>query len=218
MRIVRALVAAGLAVSLSGCASLLSQFTDPAVGSDHLDEWPPELSKIKELSGDRRLVRVVAYATSDVAPDFRSVAESDRRGAPPIYYKYRVCAETQADAIAARGAKSSLTVEKEGAFSDEVTQLLTATNQRSELSEVVRQLAWHLCNARLNDYLTGPEYADALIKLQTAALEAVKAKSSVGPEKAAAEKAAGEADKSAKAAAASEAAAKAAAEKAAGKK
>jgi len=44
---------------LGGCAGALSQFTDPAINSDKLDERG-ELSKLKGMTGDRRLVRVVA--------------------------------------------------------------------------------------------------------------------------------------------------------------
>ena len=44
---------------LASCATL-SQFTNPAISSDHLDETPPELNKLKLVSGDRRLMRIVA--------------------------------------------------------------------------------------------------------------------------------------------------------------
>jgi len=79
---------------------------------------------------------------------------------------YDVCAETQADAITARGSSSTVSVVERGSVSDASTQSLLLTNQRSVVSDVVRQLSWQLCNARLNDDFDSTQYREALLELQ----------------------------------------------------
>ena len=100
------------------------------------------------MSGDRRLIRTT-YTKDGLL----------------------VCAETQADAISARSASSALEAVGEGAISDDIIQQLTLTNARTELSDVVRQLAWHLCNARANNHISAPAYEASLSALQTQALQ-----------------------------------------------
>ena len=144
-------VAILLSVGLAGCAGTLSQFTDPAISSDHLDE-PTELSKLKALSGDRRLVRVGVD------------------NPPSPYRTYIVCAETHADAIAARSAGSTVTVRTGDSLSDMTAQELLLTNSRTAVSDVVRQVGWQLCNARMNGDLSPDEYAQALLELSRGAI------------------------------------------------
>lgn len=147
------LVLVGL-VGLGGCAGALSALTDPPISSDKLDE-PDEMNKLKTLSGDRRLVRVAA--------DVEQAVYIDARGRR--FYAYDVCAETQADAITTRGGSSSLTVEGQPGFTDASTQASTQTNTRGIVSDVVRQLSWQLCNARMNHDLNDKQYAVALMDL-----------------------------------------------------
>lgn len=140
-------------VASSGCASTIGAIANRPITSDKLDEYNldgtrKDINKLKTLSGDRRLVRV---------------QRADQRPKP-----WHICAETQADAIAARGAQSTLTVSGQGAGTDQTTESLLLTNARSELSDVIRQLAWQICNAHLNgayaDEVNG--YAQRLDKLQ----------------------------------------------------
>ena len=120
---------------LSACATPLGYVFDPAISSDHLDEVD-EPNKLKGLKGDRRLIRT-HRAGSDV---------------------YEICAETQADAISGRSPKSSVSIEGKGELSDELIEALTKTVERGEVSDVVRQLQWNLCNARMNGYISDDEF------------------------------------------------------------
>lgn len=156
-------------LATGGCASVISQFTDPAISSDKLDE-AGELSKLKTLSGDRRLVRVVA---EEPRVDASGAVVRDEEGNP--YYFYDVCAETQADAIFTRSPSSGLEIAEEGSYTDAIVQAATQTNVRTAVSDVVRQLAWQLCNARMNHDLTPEEYRQALLHLQDKALEVLLA-------------------------------------------
>jgi hypothetical protein len=201
-RFLVAIVSGSMAASLSGCGTI-SQFTNPAISSDHLDESPPELNKLKLVSGDRRLMRVVAESKSDLQPQIK-----DRLGRPIIIYKYAVCAETQADAISARSAKGTLTLEASKSLADENLEQLTVTNTRTEISDVVRQLGWQLCNARLNGDMEPSEYSAALLDLQARAFGAINAKLDAAKS---AEAAAASAKTAAEAAAKAEASAKVAA-------
>lgn len=140
---------------LSGCASTITALTNRPITSDHLDE-PEEANKLKTVSGDRRLVRV---------------QKSEKFG-------WQVCAETQADAIAARGGSTTLTINGKGSGTDEATETLLLTNSRSETSDVVRQLAWHICNNYMNGaYGSDPTaYALRMDKLQHDAMAVLMAK------------------------------------------
>lgn len=153
------------AAPLGGCAGALRPFVDPVVSSDKLDE-ANEMSKLKSYSGDRRLVRVQASALSPL-----------RRG----YYTYTVCAETQADAIAARGYSGSATWATGRSIQDQATEELLLTYGRTELSDLVRQLSWQLCNARLNDDITKDQYQKGLELLIKDSLAAAKARAGPTP-------------------------------------
>jgi len=151
-------------VAQTGCAGMLLQLTNPPITSDHLDKLSDK-SKLKTVSGDRRLVRVSAL----------NEAESKYS---PLESPFMICAETQADAISARSAKSAISAalkeSQSGSLTDEAAEALTLTYQRTELSDVVRQLSWQLCNARMNGDLDRTQYQGELDKLVTGALEALK--------------------------------------------
>lgn len=158
-------IAACLAIGCSGCASTINALTNRPITSDLLDEYdrrgtPRELNKLKSVSGDRRLVRVQVYSPTPA---------------------WTICAETQADAIAARGAQSALTVNNRGSAADQSTETLLLTNARSEVSDVVRQLGWQICNAHLNGAYEAGGYARRLDKLQHDAMAVLLARSK--PEK-----------------------------------
>ncbi|QYU68764.1 hypothetical protein J4558_01025 [Leptolyngbya sp. 15MV] len=107
------------------------------------------MNKLKTVSGDRRLVRVQKPSSS---------------GAPA----WMICAETQADAIASRSATTTANAAGRAATTDQVAEGLAVTNVRGEVSDVVRQLAWSICNANLNGaYGADPNgYARRMDKLQ----------------------------------------------------
>jgi hypothetical protein len=138
----------------TACATPMGYIFDPAISSDKLDEQK-EPNKLKGLKGDRRLIR------------------THRRGEDV----YEVCAETQADAISGRSPKSSITVETEGEFSDELLEALTKTVDRGEISDVVRQLHWNTCSARMSGYITNEQFYAEMQAIRSGALEALAAAS-----------------------------------------
>lgn len=144
------LFALGLALSLSGCATPMGYIFDPAISSDHLDEID-EPNKLKGLKGDRRLIR------------------THRRGSDV----YEVCAETQADAISGRSPSNSIDVESKGKLSDQLLEELTTTVQRGEVSDVVRQLEWHTCLARMNDYISNEQFYAEMKAIREGAFDAL---------------------------------------------
>ena len=148
------------AFSLSGCASLGNTLLNRPITSDHLEE-AGEGEKLKTISGDRRLVRV------SLLPGIKGTDQSRNI--------YRICAETQADAIASRTGASGATLAERGSFTDSMTEELILTNQRGQISDVVRQLAWNWCNAQMNGMLDKGVYQQQMIELQNAAFEALKA-------------------------------------------
>ena len=142
------------ALPLSGCASMFTAVANRPITEDRLEnELPGE--KLKTLSGDRRLVRVDKYSQNLVT----------------------ICAETQADAISARSAEGSLTVESRGGLTDKVGEALTSTYARTELSDIVRQLSWQICNAYMNALIDKDTYAAQLKDIQTRAFDVLKARS-----------------------------------------
>lgn len=160
-----------LALLTGGCASTLTAVLDRPITSDHLDEFRNrervDENKLKTMSGDRRLLRVQFTHETDASKAF--LADETYNS------KWVICAETQADAIAARGGQSALTVNGQGSGTDQFTQTLLLTNARSAVSDVVRQLGWQVCNAFMNGALTKAEYSGHLDKLREGAFLALKA-------------------------------------------
>ena len=159
------------AVATTGCASTLTAITNRPISSDHLDEFNRngiriDQNKLKTLSGDRRLLRV---QFTDEQNSGRSLLSDGTYNT-----KWIICAETQADAIAARGGQSALTINAKGSGTDEYIESLTVTNVRSQISDVVRQLGWQVCNAFMNGALTKAEYKSHLEELRKGAFLALK--------------------------------------------
>lgn len=140
-------------LATGGCASTMGYVFDPAIDSDQLDE-PGEDNKLKALKGDRRLIRT-------------------HRAGSPIY---EVCAETQADAIGARSGESALKITGQGEVNDKLTEVLTATFQRTETADAVRQLHWHSCNALMNRFITLSQYQTELKAIRAGAFSTLQAK------------------------------------------
>lgn len=151
-----------LCVALPGCAGTITAVSNMPITSDHLEQERPG-EKLKTVSGDRRLVRVNKY---EPAGAYQT----------PVV----ICAETQADAISARSGKGSLSVESRGSFTDEAGESLTMTYSRTELSDVVRQLSWQLCNAYMNRLVSPEDYRERLASLQEKALEVLKIRALAG--------------------------------------
>ena len=147
------ILASVVLLSLSGCTGTLGAVLNRPVDSDHLDE-PKEPNKLKGYSGDRRLIRIHrASPNSDV---------------------YEICAETQADAIAAFTYKGDLALTGRGEVKDESSQALTTTTQRGQISDVVRHLEWHTCNARLNGWITDEQFYAEIVAIRIGAFDALK--------------------------------------------
>ncbi|MBI1682492.1 hypothetical protein [Caulobacter hibisci] len=144
MKLLPLLVLSVSALMTSGCAGTLYQVFNRPVTSDHLDTDKGP-NKLKTVSGDRRLVRAARVL-----------------GSNGEIKAYIICAETQADAISARSAKSDLSVKSGQALKEEYSELLSKTVERSEVSDVVRQLSWQICNAQMNGYLQNGSYEKML--------------------------------------------------------
>lgn len=143
------------AVALSGCAGTMGYVFDPAISSDKLDEVGED-NKLKSMKGDRRLIRTHRVSTREVPTA-----------------TYEVCAETHADAIGARSGSTKLSIVDRGSLDDALAEVLTKTVERSVVSDTVRQLHWHTCNAKLNRWLTRTEYRSEVQKIREGALLAL---------------------------------------------
>lgn len=139
-----------LLISLGGCATLGEIVDNPSIEHERFRE-EDRGHMVLTVSGDRRVIRTT-YDNNN---------------------KLLICAETQADAISARSASSALEAVGKGAIRDEIIQRLTLTYARTELSDVVRQLAWQLCNARLNEHIDQAFYERSLAALQAQSMLAL---------------------------------------------
>ena len=160
----RALIPLLLAPSLAGCASTINAIANMPITSDHIEG---EGEKLKTLSGDRRLVRV--------SPEIVTLASGETRTT------YRICAETQADAISARSARTDVNITGRGSIADASYEQLLLTYARTETSDVVRQLSWQLCNAWVNQAISPQQYREQLFALQSQAMEVLAARARPTP-------------------------------------
>jgi len=150
----RNLICALCFYSLSACAHVAEIIDNQSIETDTLED---NTHRIVSMSGDRRLIRTTLTGRTDSNPG-----------------NLQVCAETQADALTARGSDASLAVTGKGSLSDSITEHLTVTYARTELSDVVRQLSWQMCNANMNGKLGDDSYRLALFELQRDALQVLK--------------------------------------------
>jgi hypothetical protein len=134
------------------------------ITSDHIEG---EGEKLKTLSGDRRLVRVSPETVTSSAGETHTT--------------YRICAETQADAISARSARTDLNITGRGSVADAAYEQLLLTYSRTETSDVVRQLSWQLCNAWVNHAITPEQYQQQLFALQSQAMNVLAARAGLTP-------------------------------------
>lgn len=161
MQRIAVITAMGLAAS--GCASTIQSVTDRAIMSDGL-EADEDGSKIKSMSGDRRLIRVVnSQYKAQIIPQPNNLPATSR-----VVGQHLVCAETHADAISIRTSKGSITgaatLPVTGA-NDEIGGSLEKVFDRTAEADLFRQAAWQLCNSYANGVLTRAEYANSLTGL-----------------------------------------------------
>lgn len=125
------LLSVAICLCVSGCASLLEIVDNQSIETSHMAlEDQPSDARIVTIDGARRLVR------------------SDYDGK-----NWVICAETQADALSARRSKVDLALEGRGTLGDEISEALTTTYTRTELSDAIRQLSWQICNSKANGYI-----------------------------------------------------------------
>lgn len=151
------------AFTFAGCASTIQSITDRPITSDHL-EAAEYGSKIKSMSGDRRLIRVVKSGHQHT-DDY-------------LFNEHVICAETHADAIALRTSKSSVTGVQGGPISganDEVGGELEKVFARTGEADLFRQAAWQLCNSYANGVLTKAEYSESLRNLVASVAKGITA-------------------------------------------
>lgn len=132
------------ALLTGGCTHVFDIIDNQDIETSHLrlDHARPVDTRMVTIDGARRLIRS-RYADQS----------------------WTVCAETQADAISSRTARTDMDLTGRGTLSDTVAQALTTTYTRTELSDAVRQLAWQVCNNRANGYLTNEQVDAAMSAL-----------------------------------------------------
>lgn len=165
------ILAISTVLCLGGCAHIAEIVDNPSIETKQIRDGD---HRIISMTGDRRMIRSKA--------EMHSVPSSDRTDRTAVAGTMVVCAETQADAISARGSSSGLSVAARGSLTDQITESLTQTYARTELSDVVRQLSWQLCNANMNGNLPTPIYQIALLELQNEALQVLRVRTATTAE------------------------------------
>ena len=148
------IIACAVIALLSGCAHVAEIIDNQSIETSTLKR---NEHQIISMTGDRRLIRT---RLSD--------AEKGKPG------HLMVCGETQADAMSARSTDSSLNVVGKGSGSDSIAERLTVTYPRTELSDIVRQLSWQICNANMNGAIGNDVYRMALLDLQEGAIQVLR--------------------------------------------
>jgi hypothetical protein len=140
-------------LALSGCASTISAVTNRSIAAH---EFRP--GRIFSMTGERRLAMTVQREDGRVV----------------------MCAESLPEVAAAVAASSSasasLVNQGSGALSDAFQTQLLQTFTRTEISEVLRQVSWQLCQAWAQGALQDDEYQAELHRLVTAGIDVMKAR------------------------------------------
>ena len=140
-------------LSLSGCASTISAVTNRSIAAHDFRE-----GRIFSMTGERRLAMTVRTKDGRVV----------------------LCAESLPEVAAAVAASSSasasLVNRGSGALSDAFQTQLLQTFTRTEISEVMRQLSWQLCQAWAQGGLDHPVYSVQLRRLITAGIKVMEAR------------------------------------------
>lgn len=144
-------------ILLNGCASTINSIFERSVSSEPIDR-----GQFLTMTGERR----VAVVFDPRQP-------------------YMVCAESLPDAARAAGARSAADVDlgtaggqARGAlgFDDQFVTALVQTNTRSEVSDVVRHLAFQACSAYANRGISPAEYGAMLRQIISGANAAMLAR------------------------------------------
>ncbi len=96
------------------------------------------------------------------------------------------CAESLPEAASAYGAKSGATAKGakiEGSFSDDFALTLLQTYQRTEISEIYRQMAWNTCLAWAQQAISDAQYQALVAKMVTGGIEVMKMRATPTPVK-----------------------------------
>lgn len=142
-------------ILLSGCAALSQTFWQRPV----IEDVPGGFNTLA-LTADRR----IAVFKSD---------KSDKDN----YKGEKACAEAQPDVALSSEVESKLTAAIKDAtldgsaeLSESVKQAITLAYQRTENSDLVRQLGWQICQGYLNGAITESDYLRLLETMVIAAL------------------------------------------------
>jgi hypothetical protein len=119
---------------------------------------------------DRSVVEVESQNFTSLAmPGERRIA---------VFRENQFCAEALPDVARSVDASSSAelaaTIVEQGegsvSYQDAFATALLLTNQRTEASDLIRQLGWQICQAHLNGAITGEQYNSLLNLLVTESL------------------------------------------------
>lgn len=148
-------------VLLSGCAAEVTAILERPVSSENIN-----LNKLVVMTGERRLAIVAPFDKNN--PEDRQKI---------------ICAESLPDA--ARFVKATSEGEAKTSGSGGVSQslsmkelfetALTKTYDRTETSDVVRQLGWQVCQAYVNRAIDTDQYYQLLNKLVDGSFQTMKA-------------------------------------------
>lgn len=144
---------------LAGCASTFASITDRTITSDHFNK-PGDENKMKSMSGDRRLIRVVKLKGARPAPE----------------HYWMVCPEPFAGAIIARGASSALTVAERGNGSDSTSQAATVVDVRADVVRLYQDATHRWCMVRAQGDIDDDVYVARLRELDGFAFDALAGK------------------------------------------
>lgn len=154
--------------TLSGCASSIISYKNRAVSKHDLAKQKYQTGAVFVLTGERRLA--VAF--------------------PADKLNYRFCPESLPDVASAIGAASTGSADWGGrklGFSDQVTQALMQTFQRTNDAELLRQLAFMNCTAwaqtpqRAVDGTMDKAYWDQVKHITTEVLALMKERKAAAP-------------------------------------
>ena len=162
MQKIAKLAAICLLMNLAGCASTISAVTNRSIAAHDFKE-----GRIFSMTGERRLAMAVAKMKKDDPKRVVMCAES--------------LPEVAAAVAASSSASASLVNQGSGALSDAFQTQLLQTFTRTEISEVLRQLSWQLCQAWAQGALTDDEYKAELNRLVTAGIDVMKVRADQTP-------------------------------------
>ena len=146
------------AVMLSACSAPMSSVFNRSVVEDEAKHHTA-----LALTGERRLA---VFVDQDKQGRFCAEALPDTASSVDAASK----AALEITATAATGDSGS----GEGSFDDSFRTALLLTNQRTENSDIIRQLGWLVCQAYLNEGIKDAFYQDQITALVAGSIEVMK--------------------------------------------